>query len=148
MAVNLTSVLETAEAGFAAQTEEIRAQRGEQIRSVVSKTATGSGDIDETFELDERFRLVFVRCHFVGTAGTDAFAISLDSTAGPSYDALLFTVSQAGTSTDVNLRIEPTGAGEPSPWTLQAGDKVRVQWTNPDSGNITWGLEVGPALAS
>lgn len=48
----------------------------------------------------------------------------------------------------MNLRIPAEESVDPSPWTFQVGDTVRVRWTNPDSGNITWGLEVGLALAS
>jgi hypothetical protein len=46
------------------------------------------------------------------------------------------------------LRLGGEEAFDPSAWTFQAGDKVWIKWTNPDSGNMTWGLEVGLALAS
>jgi len=59
-----------------------------------------------------------------------------------------FTITQAGVNNDVNLRLGGEEAFDPSAWTFQVGDKVWIKWTNPDSGNMTWGLEVGLALAS
>lgn len=148
MAVDVSQLLETAQMGFAAQEDELKGRRSEQGRSVVTKTATGSGDIDHAFGLDTRFRLVFVRAHFSGGSGTAGITISVDSAGGSAYDTRLFEVTQAGTNKDVNLRIGAGDTYEPSPWTFQDGDKVRIQWTNPDTGNMTWGLEVGLALAS
>ena len=148
MARELTKILETAQAGLTQQTLELSEARARQLLSVTTKAATGSGNIDATFSLDLRYRLVFVRCHFAGGTGTAAFTISVDSTRGPAYDAKLFTITQAGVSKDVNLRLGGEEAVDPSAWTFQAGDKVWIKWTNPDSGNMTWGLEVGLAPAS
>ena len=148
MPADMSRILETAQNGFAAQETELSARRAEQVRSVTTRTATGAGDIDETFSLDTRFRLVFVRGHFAGSAGTAPLSISIDSAKGAAYAAGLFTITQAGTNRDVNLRIGDGDNVEPSAWTFQAGDKLRIQWTNPDSGNITWGLEVGLVMAS
>jgi hypothetical protein len=115
---------------------------------VTTKAGTGSGHIDATFSLDLRYRLVFVRCHFSGGTGTAAFTLSVDSTRGSAYDTKLFTITQAGVDKDVNLRLGDEEAVDPSAWTFQAGDRVWIKWTNPDSGNMAWGLEVGLALAS
>ena len=104
---------------------ELDELRARQLRAVVTKTATGTGDIANTFELDRKFRLVFIRCHFSGTSGTAAFVLSSDSVGGSAYDTR-----------------------EPSAWTFQTGDSIRIDWTSPDSGNITWGIEVGLVLAS
>ena len=144
----LSKILETAEAGLTQQTLELSEARARQLLAVTAKAATGSGNIDATFSLDRRFRLVFVRCHFAGGTGTAAFTISVDSTRGSAYDTKLFTITQAGVNKDVNLRIGGDDAVDPSAWTFQPGDKVWIQWTDPDSGNMTWGLEVGLALAS
>ncbi|UCE60480.1 MAG: hypothetical protein JSU63_01780 [Phycisphaerales bacterium] len=148
MPADLPQILQTAQDGFSAQESELAASRSRQVFSVISKTATGSADIDEAFQLDCRFRLVFVRCHFSGSDGTASLTVSIDSAAGAVYDTRLFTIAKAGTNRDVNLRISREEGAEPSPWTFQAGDAVRVQWTNPDTSNITWGLEVGLAIAS
>ncbi len=148
MAKERQRVLRAAEMAFALQDAEVAEARSRAIRSLAAGTATGTSDIDETFGLDQPYRLVFVRCHFAGNAGTAAFSISVDSGSGSAYDTKLFTISQAGTDKDVFLRTGGTTAQEPAAWTFQAADKVRVQWTNPDSGNLTWGLEVGLALAS
>lgn len=148
MAREISKILETAQAGLTQQTLELSEARARQLLAVTAKAATGSGNIDATFSLDRRFRLVFVRCHFAGGTGTAAFTISVDSTRGSAYDTKLFTITQAGVNKDVNLRIGGDDAVDPSAWTFQPGDKVWIQWTNPDSGNMTWGLEVGLALAS
>ena len=133
---------------FEAELRELESTRDRQYLAVVTRVATGTGDINHTFGLDRKFRLVFARCHFTGAAGTAAFRLSLDSESGSAYDALLFTITLAGVGKDVNLRIAGSDAEDPSPWTFQAADLLRVQWTNPDTGNITWGLEVGLVLAS
>ncbi|MDO8632060.1 MAG: hypothetical protein Q7R41_16375 [Phycisphaerales bacterium] len=141
-------VIGAAEAVLAEQNTELRATRARQLLAVGAKAATGNGNIDAAFFLDVRFRLVFIRCHFAGTAGTAAIVLSLDSMQGSAYDAKLFTITRAGVGNDVNFRIPADESLDPSPWTFQVGDAVRIQWTNPDSGNITWGLEVGLAMAS
>jgi hypothetical protein len=148
VAREISKILETAQAGLTQQTLELSEARARQLLAVTAKAATGSGNIDATLSLDRRFRLVFVRCHFAGGTGTAAFTISVDSTRGSAYDAKLFTITQAGVNKDVNLRIGGDDAVDPSAWTFQPGDKVWIKWTNPDSGNMTWGLEVGLALAS
>jgi len=148
MRIRRLDILRAAEVGLAVQEAELAEERGRQMLAVLSRTAGGSGDIDHTFALDRKFRLVFVRGHFSGGNGAAAFVISLDSASGAAYDARLFTISQAGTGKDVHLRIERGVSGEPSAWTFQSGDALRIQWTNPDNGNMSWGLEVGLALAS
>jgi len=148
MALNVSNVLGSVEAALAVQQTELAESRARQLRAVAIKTATGTADMDQTFKLDQKFRLVFVRCHFSGTFGSADLAISVDSANGSAYDTKLFTVTAAGTAKEVHLRIGTQDTGEPSAWTFQSGDSVRVQWTNPDSGNITWGVEVGLAPAS
>jgi hypothetical protein len=148
MTLDAATVIRTVDAQLAAgQLEEAEA-RQRQLLAVQTKRATGTGDIAHTFALDKRFRLVFVRCHFSGTSGTAAFALSIDSGSGAAYDARLFTITQAGLGKDVNLRIGDGDVDDPSAWTFQPGDAIRIDWENPDGGNITWGLEVGLAAAA
>lgn len=148
MARDRSKILRAAEAGFVLQDLELAEARTRQLQSVVTKTATGTGNIGHLFKLDQKYRLVFIRCHFSGIAGTAPFAISVDSGSGAAYDTRLFTITQAGTNKDVHLRIGGGDTGDPSAWTFTASDAVRIDWTNPASGSITWGLEVGLALAS
>ncbi len=148
MAAEIDQILQAAQDALDRQESELQALRAQQILSVVVATATGSGNMDELIQLDEPFRLIFLRCHYTGTVGTNPLHLSVDSVAGSAYDTRLFTVSQGGVDKDVNLRITVDEMTEPSAWTFQAGDKLRAQWSNPDAGNITWGLEVGLALAS
>ena len=142
------TILETAQTAFESQARELESTRERQLRAVVSQTASGTGDINETFGLDRKFRLVFLRCHFAGGAGTAPLHIAIDSAAGSNYDTRLFTITQAGTGKDAHLRIDSGVAPDPSPWTFQQNDALRVEWANPDSGTMTWGLEVGLSLAS
>ncbi len=147
MAGDMFAIMQTAQSGFAAQALELGRALDRHVFGVITKSATGTGDIAATVQLGERYRLAFVRCHFTGNAGTASFHVSVDSGKGNAYDARLFTVTVAGTDNDVHLRvIEPSGSG-PSPWTFQPGDLIRIDWANPDSGNITWGLEIGLAPA-
>jgi len=148
MTRDMNSIIGTAEAVLAEQNTELQATRARQLFAVGSTATTGNGNIDARFSLDVRFRLVFIRCHFAGAAGTNPLVISLDSIQGAAYDTRLFTMTKAGVGKDVNLRVPAEESADPSPWTFQGGDEVRVQWTNPDNGNITWGLEVGLAMAS
>jgi len=141
-------ILASAREGLTRQEEEISAVRSRQPLAVFTKTATGNGDIDNALGLDRKFRLVFVRCHFAGGSGKAPLTVSVDSAAGAEYDARLFTIAKAGAGRDVNFRLSAEESAEPSPWTFQAGDAVRVQWSNPDAGNIIWGLEVGLAIAT
>lgn len=141
-------ILQTAQEVIETQNREMELVRSRQLITVTSKSITGSADINATFLLDVRYRLVFVRCHFTGTTGTAPMTISLDSVLGSAYDTLLFTLTRVGFNRDAHFRIPASESIDPSPWTFQAGDVVRIQWTNPDSGNITWGLEVGLAIAS
>jgi len=148
MRIRRVDILRATEVGLAVQEAELAEERARLMLAVVAKTAEGSGDINQTFALDRKFRLVFIRCHFSGGSGMAAFGIFVDSAAGTEFDTRLFTITQAGTGKDVHLRIEHGVSGEPSAWTFQSGDAVRIQWTNPDNGNMSWGLEVGMALAS
>ncbi len=148
MAQDRSQLLRAVEAGLALQEVELAEARARQVLTVTTRAATGTGDIDQAFQLDQQYRLVFVRCHFSGAAGKAALAISVDSGRGAAYDTRLYTITRAGTSRDVNFRVSAEESQEPSPWAFQVGDAVLVEWTNPDSGNITWGLEVGLVIAS
>ena len=148
MATQLSDILDATRQGFELQAMEINAARALYRLVPVVQRATGSANIDEVFSLDGRFRLVFVRCHFAGGSGSAALSISLDSVEGAAYDTRLFTMTQAGVDHDVQLRIAADELAEPSAWVFQPADAIRVQWANPDSGQMTWGLEVGLVLAS
>lgn len=141
-------ILQAAREVIETQDRELELVRSRQLLAVTSKSSTGSADMNATFTLDVRYRLVFVRCHFTGTSGTAPMTISLDSVSGSAYDTLLYTLTRVGFNRDAHFRIPAAESVDPSAWTFQTGDAVRIQWTNPDSGNITWGLEVGLAIAS
>lgn len=119
-------------------------------RDVIVQRATGTGNIANTFSIaDAPFTLVFVRCHFSGSAGVASMVISSDSVAGSAYDTELFTILTAGVKAgtivrDVNMRLTADEIAS-SAWSFQSGDAVKIAWTNPDSGNMTWSLEVGLA---
>lgn len=148
MAVDLGKILASAGDVLAAQEQEVAAGRARNPLRIACRTATGTGSIDHLFKLDRMFRLIYIRCHFVGTPGRNPFTLGVDAAAGSNYDAALFTINRAGTGRDVHFRLTAEEAAEPSAWTFQTGDAIRVRWTNPDAGNITWGLEVGLAPSS
>ena len=148
MAREVIELLTATEALLTQQAVELSETRAQQLVSVVARTAGGTGHLDSLFSLAVRYRLVYLRCHYNGTFGSGPMTISLDAAAGADYDARLFVVTRAGTGYDVNLRIPAEESRDPSPWTFEAGDQIRIQWTNPDPANITWGLQVGMAVAS
>ena len=142
------NILDAAQLALAVQDEQLEAIRARQMLAVSAQTSTDSSDMSAVFSLDRRFRLVSVRCHFGGTSGSAPLTLDLDAAAGVAFDARLFTITRAGVGRDVNFRVPAEESTEPSPWTFQAGDQVRIAWTNPDPGNITWGLIVSLANAS
>ena len=145
MALNTVQIMETAVNALAAQEQELALQRARQSLLIVCRTATDDGDIDHTFRLSRAFRVVFVRCHFAGGAGRNPLSMSIDSVAGSAFDVNLFTILRAGVGRDVNFRVTADESAEPSAWTLQAGDALRLQWINPAPGVTNWGVEVGLA---
>ncbi len=142
------SIVDSAHQALTMQDEQVEALRLRQMQVVLTKTASGSGDMDKLFSLARRFRLVYVRCHFSGGIGLTPMTIELDSVAGSVYDAVLFTLVRVGVGRDVNFRISVEESADPSPWTFESGSQLRIRWTNPDSGNMTWGVSVGLANAS
>ncbi len=148
MSSDVSQLLASAQLVLATQDDELKASRALDTLSVVAKTATGTGDIDALVSLDRKFRLVYVRLHFVGGTGVAPVVMSVSSAVGLVYDTILYSINRAGMGMDVNLRVGLQELSEPSSWTFQTGDGLRVQWTNPDPGNLTWGLEVGLALAT
>lgn len=141
-------ILDAAGAVIAEQNVELNATRARQLLAVGAKSSTGTGNLNAAFSLDVRFRLVFVRCHFSGAAGLAPLVISLDSRAGSAYDAVLYTIVKAGAGRDAHIRIGAEESTDPSPWTFQPGDAIRVQWNDLSAGGVTWGVEVGLAMAS
>lgn len=119
----------------------IRSGSVELLRS----NGTGTGNMSESYSQGTAWRPVFARCHFSGGSGTNDLVISLNSGLGTAYDVVLWTVKNVGTGTDINLRFDHDEINGPSPWTFQSNDDLVFTWTNPDSPNMTWGLEVGMA---
>ena len=105
----------------------------------------GTGDLDESFVHELAFWPVFVRVHFVRTGGvpgvdTADLELLVASLAGSAWNTRLYTVPKKGVGADVNFRIP---RDEREEWHLSASDGLRVFWSNPDPGNIEWGLEAG-----
>jgi hypothetical protein len=106
--------------------------------------ASGSGNMQVSLRPGGRFVVVFVRCHFRRTtgSGTDVatFTMDLDSDLGPDFDVRLLTQSSAGVSADVHARFDVDTL---DCWTFGDSDSLTFNWTNPDAGEINWGLTVG-----
>ena len=98
------------------------------------------------FYLDRPYYLSWARVHFAGSGtGTATLTLKVDSQAGPNWDATLRTWTGAGVSSaagdaDVFFRVPED---ELVHYLFQANDEGVFEWTNPDSGNIIWGIEVG-----
>ena len=88
----------------------------------------------------EAFAVVFIRLHFAGGSGTADVTINIDSNRQTQYDTLLYTLKARGVGADANFRILEE---ELVHWVFQAGDEMVFQWTNPSSGTMAWGAEVG-----
>lgn len=123
-------------------------QRDRARDRVITKYAFGSTNINNALNLDVPFRLVFVRCHFMGGTGTADLTLDLNSAQGNPYDAQLTSIAAVGTGTDVFYTPGGAAIADPSSWSFQSGDQLRVKWTNPDSGNMNWGLEIGMAISA
>ena len=106
--------------------------------------AKGNSDIDFlSGESDKPFQLSALRIHFVGDDTTVAdLTISLDAVDGEEYDADLFVVAGVGVGNDVNLIFSARELEQPSGQRFWAGDRIRIQWANPASGTISWGLRL------
>jgi hypothetical protein len=120
---------------------------------VVIQFDTGTGDMGSVaddgltarFGLEDRpWVLVFIRAHFSLGTGTANMYIKLNSRLGPYYDVLLNTRTNRGVGADDFFRVD---RDEYEKWIFQPGDYIVCEWTNPDSGDLAWGLEVGIADA-
>ena len=87
---------------------------------------------------------VFVRGHFnrIASSGTDVadMLMIVDSGHGVFYDNELHTFENVGEGYDAVLRVPEA---ELMHYITDVGDEIVFEWTNPDSGDISWGLEVG-----
>lgn len=148
MATKMSQVMNAAQAGFQQLEAELVAETFRHLRRVHTFAEGGNGNIGHDFALNRAARLVFVRCHFTGGSGTADFLLRLRSRLSADWDVVLHTLAARGTGADVHFIIPGDTNLEPSPWVLQPGDAVRCEWTNPDSGVMKWGLEVGLAMAT
>jgi hypothetical protein len=147
MSKQTSSILEVAQAGFLAQEAELARDEERKTLAVFTQNKDGSADLSELFGLDKKFRLIFVRCHFSGVPGTATLYLKLDSRLGSRYDLALATLSSAGPGSDVNFPLNfYKSPSEALLWAFQEGDRILVEWSNPNPGVTQWGLEVGMAL--
>jgi hypothetical protein len=95
---------------------------------------------------DSLWLLLFVRVNFHAASGAtasgtaDMAIIRHDEDRVEWQDATLLTRTKAGTDNDVNIRILPD---EYPGWTFLPTQQLVLTWTNPDSGDLLWGVEVG-----
>ncbi|MCH7631662.1 MAG: hypothetical protein IIB59_00490, partial [Planctomycetes bacterium] len=68
MARSTTDIVKAAESALIQQSAEVALISARQLQAITAKISTGSADIDATFSLSLRYRLVLVRCHLAGTA--------------------------------------------------------------------------------
>ena len=115
--------------------------------------ATGNGDIAHTFQKGNNrpFVLSTLEVHFVGGTGTADLTISRDSEHGSAYDTSMITVEGAGTTgDDVALFVTDNEIYRRYLFDVYSGsvDTLRIDWTNPDAGNMVWGIVLGLAYAT
>lgn len=114
--------------------------------------ATGNTNIAQSVSIaTAQWKPVYLRIHFTGNVGVASVLLDLDHATGAQYDCRLFESRERGRkadgSADLFMRFEAEETSGPSPWSFAPGDFLKISWTNPDSGNITWGMAVGLALA-
>ena len=106
--------------------------------------SSGTGNMQVSLRPGGKFVVVFVRCHFrrLSGSGTDTAALTmdLDSDLGTDFDVRLLTQSAAGVGADVHARFDLDTL---DCWTFGDADALTFNWTNPDAGEIAWGLTVG-----
>jgi len=90
--------------------------------------------------LDDAFVLVFIRLHFASGSDAADVTVNVDSHQESQFDTLLYTLKNRGTGADANFRVLED---EMQHWVFQPGDHMVLVWTNPDSGTMIWGAEVG-----
>jgi hypothetical protein len=147
MATDMNALVRRAQATLAAQDEDLRAKGLRELAAVHTRSASGTSHISEKVNLSVDFRLVFIRCHFSGPAGTASFVVRIGSRLGEDFGCTLLTVT-AGVGADV-LAVDFAGRhDDPSPFAFAAGDELLIEWTNPSPGDMRWGLEVGLALSA
>ena len=128
------------------------------IRVIQDGGSANMGDVTDTtsparFTLDaDRFLLVFIRItteRIQGTPGSDTagLAIKVDNVLGPQYDHTLKTIEGIGPTGIASFPLRFTDE-ERSQWVFKRGDVIVLEWTNPDAGDIRWGVEVGLADAA
>ncbi len=91
------------------------------------------------------FAPVFIRVHFASGSGTADVRLNVDSRNESQFDVVLFTfnergIASTGLAADINYRLPEEQLVH---WLFQSGDKMTLTWTNPDTGNMSWGAEVG-----
>lgn len=92
---------------------------------------------------EDDLALLFVRGEFVGGTGTADLAMYLDRQATREINkksATLFIWEAVGDTQQVHGRVTREGR---EAWSFMRGDELVFVWTNPDSGNLTWFLEIG-----
>lgn len=148
MATNTGQVVAAAQAGFRELDAELAQRESRHVRRVHTRSASGTGNIEENIELDRAYRLVYVRGHFDQGSGGADLVMGIRSRMGSEWDVEIARFSGRGPGADVWFLVPGQENIEPSPWTMQAGDTIRCLWTNPSPGTMKWGLEIGLAMAT
>ena len=106
-------------------------------------TASGTGNIDSVFGLDENYYLIGIAVHFSlldggGTTGTANLTLNKDSAHRAMWDTELW-YDDAGYGADIHFRVP---LEEREHWCFNKDDRLKLAWTDPSSGNIVWGIEM------
>jgi hypothetical protein len=92
---------------------------------------------------EDDLALLYVRGEFAGGSGTADLQLYLDRQATREINkktTILFTWLAVGDTKQVHTRVT---RDEREAWSFLKGDELVFAWTNPDSGNLTWFIEIG-----
>jgi hypothetical protein len=120
------------------------------MADVLFSDISGSGNIDwkvPEVSPNQLWALVSVKLHFYrfSGSGTDTATLTLSvyRERDEKFNAQLYTFAGLGDANDLFFRVHER---ERDCWAFQAEDQIQFTWTNPDSGNLWYGLEVGYVL--
>ena len=103
-------------------------------------TVTDRSSVARAGSLTSIWTLLYIRLHFSAGSGVATCQVQLDANEHTLFDFILDEFQAVGTGSDVNFRLEPDDYVH---WTFRPQDAIVLIWTNPDSGTMNWGSEIG-----
>lgn len=93
-----------------------------------------------------RMAIVKVDIHFSGSGtGVADCLMKRDSIHGTFYDGILYKFNSVGIIVATSVPVDPVlriAEDQLIHYIVEDGDHIVFEWTNPDTGNINWGIEL------